>query len=121
MRLIIILGIVVGLATPASATCKWGRWRFYFGTDATAPALADSGVACNLYITQGRSKIDSFIVSRQPSHGHVSIVNYGKYGWVYTSNAGYKGSDEFVGETAGQNFVSDLRGTSKITVSIDVQ
>jgi hypothetical protein len=115
-----VLLVSAASAAPASATCMWGTWSVFFGHDATAPALADSGQPCNLRVGQDSGVIiKNFVVLRQPAHGHVAVTHQGLYAWVYTSKPGYKGPDGFLGSYSGIGPVTS--GTSKITVSLDVR
>jgi hypothetical protein len=121
MRFVISTGVALALATPASASCQHGPWFLFFGKDSPVAASADSGQACNLWFSDEYLRFDRFVVVQQPAHGHVSVTHYGIQAWVYTSNAGYKSPDVFIGAITGRDNISGSEGTSKIIVSVDVQ
>jgi len=121
MRLLTVTVALLGLsASSALADCQWARFSFKMGQDMSATASAISGVACKLRVRNGRdTTFTSFKVATQPAHGHVEVANDGYYYWLYTSKAGYKGPDSFVGVVVGTG--TQFSGTSHISVSVDVQ
>jgi hypothetical protein len=121
MRCIVGIGVALALATPAAASCTFRLGHVEFGMDVSATATADSGQTCNIHMNEEGARIDSFFVIRQPAHGQVSVTHYGTYEWVYTPKAGYKGPDVFALSITGQAYGGYAKGTSKMTVTIEVQ
>ncbi|MGO8798722.1 MAG: hypothetical protein ACLQJL_06520 [Roseiarcus sp.] len=123
MKTFLVAAILVACATPASATCKWGRFSVMFGSDGPAMADADSGQECVLRVRAGRDgHFDTLGVVRQAKHGNVkwngSLM---EPAYVYTSAPGYKGPDDFVIFWNGANTRLGFSGKSTVSVSMDVQ
>jgi hypothetical protein len=113
--------VALALPSTAFADCRWARFHFMFGTDVPhAMATADSGRACELLVRTGRtSEFSGFTVSQQPAHGHVTVGKNIWDAWVYTSAAGFRGTDSFVGTITGHD--RNFSGATNVTVFVDVQ
>ena len=116
------------LATgPALATdCHVDPFQLFFGSDVETHMTVRSGTTCGVSFLQGgpgrtisAGGINRLLISQAPQHGRASTSGFDS--WGYASQKGYVGHDRFVVESAGElMYRRIIRGTSNITVEVDV-
>src|SRR6266702_2999250 len=87
-----------------------------WGINSIGYIMIDSGGSC-LFSLNVRGEILSSSISQRPAHGRLQRVDWSSY--VYTSQAGYRGSDTFSVRATGRGPTSS--GTSIITVNATLQ
>ena len=113
------LGLVAA-ATPALAQnapqCPMSGSASDWGFNSTGYIMIASGGSC-LFSINISGEILSSRVSQRPAHGRLQRLDRSSY--VYTSQAGYRGSDAFSVQARGKSPTSS--GTSVITVNATLQ
>jgi hypothetical protein len=87
-----------------------------WGVNSIGYIQINSGGSC-LFALNVRGEILSSSVSQRPAHGRVQRIDRASY--VYTSKAGYKGSDTFSVRATGKGPYGS--GTSIITINATLQ
>ncbi len=87
-----------------------------WGVNSIGYIMIGSGQSC-LFSLNVRGEILSSSISRRPAHGRLQRIDRSSY--VYTSKAGYRGSDTFSVRATGKGPTSS--GTSVITVNATLQ
>lgn len=113
-------------ATSAPANCHVEPFQLNFGVDVETRMTIKSGAVCGVSFTQsglGRTVnaggINHMAISEQPRHGRAGTSGFTS--WGYASQKGYVGADRFVVEAGGEIMSNRvIRGTSQITVDVDV-
>ena len=91
--------MLLALSTEAAARCKMPWVRTLNGQTSNGYLTADSGKPCTIRFTSGGPTF-STVISQQPSHGTVRVGEIGHV--IYTSRAGYVGSDAFTYVRSGR-------------------
>ena len=120
----VLIAVALGLvavATPALAQnapqcVVSGSPPAGWGFNSTGYIMIASGGSC-LFSINISGEILSSRVSQRPAHGKLQRLNRSSY--VYTSQAGYRGSDAFSVQAAGKSPTSS--GTSVVTVNATLQ
>ena len=110
---------LVAVATPALAQapqCPMSGSPSDWGINSIGYIAINSGGSC-LFSLNVRGEILSSSISQRPAHGRLQRVDRSSY--VYTSQAGYRGSDTFSVRATGRGPTSS--GTSVITVNATLQ
>jgi hypothetical protein len=111
---------LVAVATAALAQnapqCPMSGSPSDWGINSIGYIAINSGGSC-LFSLNVRGEILSSSISQRPAHGRLQRVNRSSY--VYTSQAGYTGSDTFSVRATGRGPTSS--GTSVITVNATLQ
>ena len=116
--IIAALGSVVA-GTPALAQNQCvvsGSPPAGWGFNSVGYIMIPSGGSC-LFTVNIAGEILSSRVAQRPAHGRLQRVNRASY--VYTSQAGYRGSDTFSVQARGTSPTSS--GTSVVTVNATLQ
>ena len=118
---VLIAGMLgLAAATPALAQnaqqCPMTGSPSDWGINSIGYVMLNSGGSC-LFSLNVRGEILSSSVAQRPSHGRLQRINRASY--VYTSRAGYRGSDTFSVRASGQG--PNSSGTSIITVNATLQ
>jgi len=87
-----------------------------WGFNSTGYMMIASGGSC-LFSINISGEVLSSRVSQRPAHGNLQRLNRSSY--VYTSQAGYRGSDAFSVQATGKSPSSS--GTSVVTVNATLQ
>jgi hypothetical protein len=87
-----------------------------WGVNSIGYIQINSGGSC-LFALNVRGEILNSSVSQRPAHGRVQRLDRASY--VYTSKAGYKGSDTFSVRATGKGLYGS--GTSIITINATLQ
>ena len=118
--LIAALGLVVAaapaLAQNASQCVVSGSPPAGWGFSSMGYIMIPSGGSC-LFSINIAGEILSSRVAQRPAHGRLQRVNRSSY--VYTSQAGYRGSDAFSVQASGKSPTSS--GTSVLTINATLQ
>jgi hypothetical protein len=113
------LGLVVA-AAPALAQnapqCVVSGTPSGWGVNSTGYIEIASGGSC-LFSVNITGEVLSSSVSQNPAHGTLQQLN--AFSFVYTSQAGYRGSDTFSVQATGKSQTSS--GTSVITINATLQ
>jgi hypothetical protein len=120
----VLIAVALGLvavATPALAQnapqcVVSGSPPAGWGFNSTGYMMIASGGSC-LFSINISAEILSSRVSQRPAHGKLQRLNRSSY--VYTSQAGYRGSDAFSVQATGKSPTSS--GTSVVTVNATLQ
>jgi hypothetical protein len=119
----VLIAAALGLAavvTPALAQnapqCPMTGTASDWGINSIGYIMIDSGGSC-LFSLNVRGEILSSSISQRPAHGRLQRIDRASY--VYTSKAGYRGSDTFSVRATGKAPTSS--GTSVITVNATLQ
>jgi hypothetical protein len=120
----VLIAVALGLvavATPALAQnapqcVVSGSPPAGWGFNSTGYIMIASGGSC-LFSINISGEVLSSRVSQRPAHGKLQRLNRSSY--VYTSQAGYRGSDAFSVQAAGKSPTSS--GTSVVTVNATLQ
>jgi hypothetical protein len=120
----VLIAVALGLvavATPALAQnapqcVVSGSPPAGWGFNSTGYMMIASGGSC-LFSINISGEILSSRVSQRPAHGKLQRLNRSSY--VYTSQAGYRGSDAFSVQATGKSPTSS--GTSVVTVNATLQ
>jgi hypothetical protein len=111
---------LVAVPTPALAQnapqCPMSGSASDWGFNSTGYIMIASGGSC-LFSINITGEILSSSISQRPGHGRLQRVDRSSY--VYTSQAGYRGSDTFSVQARGKSPTSS--GTSVITVKATLQ
>jgi hypothetical protein len=111
---------VAGLVSPSSAQnapqCPMSGSPSDWGFNSTGYIMIASGASC-LFSVNIAGEILRSSISQRPAHGTLQRLNRSSY--VYTSRAGYRGSDTFSVQATGKSPTSS--GTSVITVNATLQ
>lgn len=120
--------VMVALAaSPArAADCQVDPFQLFFGSDVETHMTVRSGTTCGVsFMAGGRGRtisaggINRLLIAQPPQHGRAGTVGFTS--WGYASQKGYVGHDRFVVESAGEIMYDRIiRGTSNITVDVDV-
>jgi hypothetical protein len=114
-----VLGLAA-VATPALAQntqqCPMSGSPSDWGVNSFGYIMLNSGGSC-LFSLNVRGEILSSNVSQRPSHGRLQRIDRASY--VYTSRAGYSGSDTFSVRATGKGPYGS--GTSIITINATLQ
>lgn len=109
----------VAVATPAftqAQQCPMTGSAADWGVNSFGYIALNSGGSC-LFSLNVRGEILSSSVSQRPSHGRLQRIDRASY--VYTSRAGYSGSDTFSVRATGKSTYGS--GTSIITINATLQ
>jgi hypothetical protein len=118
----VLIAVTLGLvavATPAPAQNQCvvsGSPPAGWGFNSIGYIMIASGGSC-LFTINISGEILSSRVSQRPAHGKLQRLNRSSY--VYTSQAGYRGSDAFSVQATGKSPTSS--GTSVATVNATIQ
>lgn len=116
----VALGLVAvatpALAQNASQCVVSGSPPAGWGFNSTGYIMIASGGSC-LFSINISGEVLSSRVSQRPAHGKLQRLNRSSY--VYTSQAGYRGSDAFSVQATGKSPTSS--GTSVVTVNATLQ
>ena len=111
---------VPGLVSPSSAQnapqCPMSGSPSDWGFNSTGYIMIASGGSC-LFSINIAGEILRSSISQRPAHGTLQRLNRSSY--VYTSRAGYRGSDTFSVQATGKSPTSS--GTSVINVNATLQ
>jgi hypothetical protein len=115
-----VLGLLIGCGVTPSAMAQYqcqvvgfpGEW----GINSSGAFVIGSGESCQISIPIG-GRIAASNVLQNPAHGRVEQLNLSNY--VYVSEAGFRGHDNFVLEITGSGPSSS--GTSRVSLTADVR
>ena len=111
---------VAGWVSPSSAQnapqCPMSGSPSDWGFNSTGYIMIASGGSC-LFSVNIAGEILRSSISQRPAHGTLQRLNRSSY--VYTSRAGYRGSDTFAVQATGKSPTSS--GTSVITANATLQ
>ena len=119
--------LAVLAASPAeAATCHVDSFQLNFGQDIETRMTVTSGAVCGVSFVQGgrgrtvsAGGINHLAIAEQASHGRAGMS--GLTSWGYASQKDYVGQDRFTVESGGEIMYDRvIRGTSRITVDVDV-
>jgi hypothetical protein len=109
-----------GLVSPSTAQnapqCPMSGSASDWGFNSTGYIMIASGGSC-LFSINISGEILRSSISQRPAHGTLRRIDRSSY--VYTSRAGYRGSDAFSVQASGKSPTSS--GTSVITVNATLQ
>ena len=120
-RSVLIAGVLglAAIATPALAQtpqCPVAGSPSDWGINSVGYIAINSGGSC-LFSLNVRGEILGSSVAQRPAHGRLQRVDRSSY--IYTSRAGYRGSDAFSIQATGKGPYSS--GTSIITINATLQ
>ena len=125
-RLALVAALSSAAAPAFAANCQVTPYQLFFGSDGSTRMVVKSGAVCGVSFTQGgrgrtvsAGGVNHLAISEQAAHGRAGTQ--GLTSWGYASQKGYVGPDRFVLEVGGEIMAERiLRGTSHITVDVDV-
>ncbi len=123
---ILILAASTWPAAAAPGACHVDPFQLSVGADVETHMVVKSGAVCGVSFVQGgrgrtvsAGGINRLGISEQAGHGRAGTS--GMTSWGYASQKGYVGHDRFVVESSVEIMYDRiLRGTSHITVDVDV-
>jgi hypothetical protein len=120
MQIAVMLGLVVGTAPALSQSAPQcvvsGSPPAGWGSNSIGYIEIASGGSC-LFVVNITGEILSSSVSQNPAHGTLQRLDVSSF--LYTSQAGYKGSDTFSVQANGNSQTSS--GTSVVTINATLQ
>jgi hypothetical protein len=125
MRLSKVLALAFVLAAPGLVSsssaqnapqCPMSGSPSDWGINSTGYIMIATGGSC-LFSLPTRGEILSSSISQRPAHGRLQRIDRSSY--VYTSKAGYRGSDTFSVRAMGKSPTSS--GASVITINATLQ
>ena len=112
----LVVAAAPALAQDAPQCVVSGSPPAGWGFNSIGYIMIASGASC-LFTINISGEILSSRVSQRPAHGKLQRLNRSSY--VYTSQAGYRGSDAFSVQATGKSPTSS--GTSVATVNATIQ
>jgi hypothetical protein len=110
-------GLISHSSAQNAPQCPMSGSPSDWGVNSIGYIQINSGGSC-LFSLPTRGEILSSSISQRPAHGTLQRLNRSSY--VYTSRAGYRGSDTFSVRATGNSQMGGS-GTSVITINATIQ